>query len=347
MHQLLLTFKKSIMVRIIIIILIGWLCGYAQSPPQIRMDDKIRIREAMKISGLYGDKIWSGFSRAPFCLILVTDSVEFLINHPAPSADFTFLGEDSFLSSKVYYRRTVFNKHFLATFPAVNRVNTIVVGTPENTGKHSTAWIITLLHEHFHQYVNSSPGYYADVDKLDLSGGDKTGMWMLNYPFPYHDSTIVNQYNKYVAALARTLVTIGTDSFKANFNKYCTERSQFQQIVPPADYRYFSFQIWQEGLARYTEYKFLELLDTYRPSAEVLNLVDFVPFGKYRDELYREQYNSLITCNLTTGQRSCFYAVGFAEGLILDQLNSSWRENYLTQKFYIEKYAPGFNSPEK
>ena len=335
------------MINRIIIILMIWICVRAQTTPHIRTDDKIRIREAMKISEIYSEKIWPGFSRVNFCLILVTDSVEFLINHPAPSPEFSFLEEDSFLTAKVYYRRTVFDKHFLATFPALNAVNTIVVGTPENTGKHSTAWIITLLHEHFHQFVNTSPGYYTEVNKLDLTGGDKTGMWMLNYPFPYQDHTIVNQFRKYASALARTLASTAADSFKLNFNKYCSERSCFRQLLQSADYRYFSFQIWQEGLARYSEYKFLELLDTYQPSPEVLHLPDFVPFRRYRDELYQDQYRSLLTTDLSSGKRSCFYAAGFAEGLILDRLNPNWRENYITKKFYLEKYADEFEMQEK
>lgn len=321
--------------------------AYGQSHPQIRMDDRVRIKEAMTISKQYGEKIWPGINKVPFTIILVTDSVEFLIEHPSPSEDFAFLGYDSVLGSKVYYRNTVFNKRFLATFPAVGGVNTIVVGTPENTGKHSTEWIITLLHEHFHQYTYSSPNYYADVGKLDLSGGDQTGMWMLNYPFPYTDSTVTFQYKKYAAELSTTLASIGTNSFESDFKKYITKRKLFQQSLKPTDYRYFSFQIWQEGVARYTEYKFLELLETYQPSKEMMSLPDYMSFEKYREEFYREQFNRITDCSLEKSERVCFYAVGLAEGLILDKLNPSWRENYLSKKFYLEEYAKEFDSKEQ
>ena len=60
------------------------------------------------------------------------------------------------------------------------------MGQAENTlSKTSTPWIIMLLHEHFHQLQDSQPNFYADVSALNLSGADKSGMWMLNYPFPY------------------------------------------------------------------------------------------------------------------------------------------------------------------
>jgi len=120
-----------------------------QPAPEMRYEDKIRIREAISIANEFGDKIWKGINDVPFVLILITDSVEFLINHPYPSDDFMLSGKDSILKTSIYYRPKQFDKQFLATFPAVNGVNCIVVGTPENTGKSSTDWTITLLHEHF------------------------------------------------------------------------------------------------------------------------------------------------------------------------------------------------------
>lgn len=316
---------------------------HSQPKPEMRTEDKVRIREAVTIAKVYGEKIWTGINEPPFAIILVADSVEFLVNHPSPSQDFTLLGNDPVLSSQVYYRRAVFDKHFLATFPAINGLNTIVVGTPENTGTSSSEWIITLLHEHFHQYVNSSPGYYTAVNQLDLSGGDQSGMWMLNYPFPYADSIIALQYKNYTQALSRTLSAINTDSFDVRFREYAAERKRFQQLLKPAEYRYFSFQIWQEGLARYTEYKFLELLDEYEPSKEVTSLPDFVSFRTFHRALYKNQVSRITQWSLSEHQRDCFYALGLGEGLVLDRLDSMWRTKYLADKFYIEHYSSGFN----
>jgi len=93
----------------------------------MRIEDRVRIREAETISRFYGDNVWQGLAKTPFAIILVDDSVEFLLNHSSPSRDFSPLGFDSLLATRVYYRRAVFDKHFLATFPAVNGVNTIVV----------------------------------------------------------------------------------------------------------------------------------------------------------------------------------------------------------------------------
>jgi hypothetical protein len=196
-----------------------------------------------------------------------------------------------------------------------------------------------MLHEHFHQFVNSSPGYFSAVNGLNLSGGDQTGMWMLNYPLPYGDSVIAAHYNRYTEALSRALAKIATDSFAAAFAGYAHERKRFQELLKPSDYRYFSFQIWQEGIARYTEYKFLQLLNGYEPAKAVSSLPDFVPFETFRETFYKTHTNRIAAWSLSKHGRECFYAVGLGEGLVLDRLNPSWREKYLTDKFHLEHYA--------
>ena len=311
----------------------------AQPKPSMRNEDRFRISEAMKISRLFGEQIWKGLDKAPFALILVTDSLEFLINHPTPTQDFLFLKNDSLFPLPVYYRKAVFDKHFLATFPAVNGVNTIVVGTPENTGLISPVWIITVLHEHFHQFVNSSPGYFDSVNQLDLSGGDKTGMWMLQYPFPYSDSTVNYFYRLYSRSLQNALFSAGKDSFALHVKSSAAARKQVQQRLRPADYKYFSFQVWQEGIARYTEYKFLELLKEYVPSKGVASLPDFIPFETYRTLFFKAHSSRIAGWMLDEHARECFYDIGLGEGLLLDQVNPNWRDQYLQERFYVERYS--------
>src|SRR5579871_5725130 len=165
----------------------------AQAAPRISDTDGTRIREAYRLASQVGDRIWPAWHEAPFALILVTPDFEYLVHHANPSADFARSGTDTLLGGAVYYRKRVFGTGMQATFPAVNGINTIVIGQAENTSdKNSTRWVLTTLHEHFHQLVYSQPGYYADAAKLGLAHGDETGMWMLNYPFPY-DSARVQQ----------------------------------------------------------------------------------------------------------------------------------------------------------
>jgi hypothetical protein len=313
--------------------------SFGQSVPGLRNADKVRIKEAMNTSTQFGDKLFEGYNAVPFAIVLITDSIEFLINHPNPSSDFKLVGKDSALNTDIYYRKRQFNPTFLATFPAVNGLSCIVVGTPENTKKNSTEWIITLLHEHFHQYQNAAPDYYQEVNELNLSGGDQTGMWMLNYPFPYDSLPVRNQYELYTKVLLATINNINGSGYNANLEQYLSERKKFKSILSDSDYRYFSFQVWQEGLARYTEFNFLEMLTDYIPSKEVLALPGFISFPDLKIKMQRNETKNLLANKLNESKRVCFYSIGFAEGIILDKLNDSWRKNYLSDKFYIENYS--------
>jgi hypothetical protein len=312
---------------------------YAQELPQMRYADKLRIKEAINIADHYGNKIWTGMNETPFVVLLVMDSVEFLFNHPYPSADFKLSEEDKILSAKIFYRKRQYSKSFLATFPAVNGVNCIVVGTPENTGKNSTDWIITLLHEHFHQYQYIRKDHYASVAALDLSGGDQTGMWQLNYPLPYDSEPVFTQYTKYANALSKAVASVDTKDFKTLLNEFITERKELIGLFTSADYRYFSFQLWQEGIARYTEYKFLQLLDDYTVATEVSQMTDFVPFRKFKEEFLKLHLSSVTALKFEKEKRICFYDIGLAEGILLDKLNPQWRSQYFNKRFFLENYA--------
>src|SRR5262249_43618895 len=142
-----------------------------------------------------------------------------------------------------------------ATFPAVGGVSTVVIGQAENTeSKTSTRWVITLLHEHFHQLQSSQPRYYAEVDALGLARGDATGMWMLNYPFPYARPEVKDHFSAMSKALAEALGAREKPDFGDKFAAYVESRKKFRSLLKADDYKYFALQVWQEGIARYTEY---------------------------------------------------------------------------------------------
>ena len=145
---------------------------------RLSADDRTRLAEVFRLAAFVGDSLWSGWTRAPFAVLLVTADKEFLLRHPAPTTDFARIGYDSLLATDVYVRPRTVSTGLLATYPAVGGISTIVVGQPQATQRTSTAWVLTLLHEHFHQLQSSQPGYYAGVDSLGLARGDNSGMWM-------------------------------------------------------------------------------------------------------------------------------------------------------------------------
>lgn len=312
----------------------------ANDQPKISDSERTLLAEAFRINELLGDQVWSAWSKAPFAVLLVTPEYEFLIRHPRPSTDFTSLGYDSLLGSDVLYRKRVFAPNLLATFPAVNGVPTIVIGEPENTAaKTPTRWLVTLLHEHFHQLQMSQPNYYADVDSLGLARGDKTGMWMLNFPFPYDSAKVQRQFLLLCRSLSDALQSSGAADVRRKVSVYLQRKREFRKILSPDDYRYFSFQLWQEGVARYTEYRIARAsAENYTPSRQLQLLKDFSSLQQEADSIHNRILMELLRLSLGKLRRVAFYTIGAAEAMLLDLARPEWQRLYFRDKFWMDRY---------
>lgn len=307
----------------------------AQEKPALREIDRTRLAEAFRLSDQLGDSLWTGWSKAPFAVLLVTSDKEFLIRHPQPSKDFTLIGHDTKLKSDIYYRDRKFAPNLLATFPAVSGVSTIVIGQAENTdSKTSTPWVITLMHEHFHQLQDSHPNFFQDTQALNLSRGDQTGMWMINYSFPYDSPPISSQFAIMVRLLVEAIETKPQAGFNSKLSEYLAAREKLRQLLSADDYKYLSFQLWKEGIARYTEDRVAHWAATkYQPTREFRKLPDFITFSVAADQVRAGTMRELSTLKLENYKRVAFYPVGAAEGLLLDRSNPQWRNQYFAEKF--------------
>jgi hypothetical protein len=312
----------------------------AQAPPSLPEIDRVRITEAFRLADAVGNQVWPGWDKAPFAILLVTPDHEFLIRHPKPAGEFKLIGEAGILKHKVWFRKRQFSPKLLATFPAVGGVPTIVVGQAENTeAKTSTRWVITLLHEHFHQLQNSQPRYYAEVDALGLAKGDQTGMWMLNYAFAYTNGEVKEQF----AAMAKLLVAALQAKQQTDFDhqvvSYVEAKKKLRTQLKPDDYKYLAFQAWQEGIARYTEYHIAKLAaEKYEPTKEFRSLKDYTAFKDEARAIRSRIEQELGTLDLAKAKRIMFYPLGAAEGLVLDRVNPTWRSRYFEEKFCLDKH---------
>lgn len=302
--------------------------------------DRIRLAEVFSLGDAIGNRVWKDWDKAPFAVLLVTPEYEFLIRHPRPSEDFKLIGHDALLKSDVYYRKRQFQTDFLATFPAVAGISTIVAGQAENTAsKTSTPWVVTLMHEHFHQLQDSQPKFFEEVSALNLSHGDQSGMWMLNYKFPYDSYEVKQQFFVMSRLLADALKSKDKADFSANLSAYLTAKQQLREMLNENDYKYLSFQLWKEGIARYTEYHVAKFAATaYKPTKAFATLKDFTSFQTVADQLMNRITTELSTLELEKSRRVSFYAMGAGEGLSLDRIKPPWRERYLIDKFSLDSY---------
>jgi hypothetical protein len=300
--------------------------------------DRVRLAEAFRLAAELGDDVWPGWSKAPFAVLLVTPEREFLIGHPAPPAGFTRYAYDSTLAKEVYARTRVFQVNLLATFPIAGPLPVIVIGKPELTGKSTNGWILTLLHEHFHQRQFAHPGYYDALKALDLARGDTTGMWALNYRFPYGARDVGERFDSLARALGRA---IRTDSAPAARDVEAVHRARaaLRATLAADDARYLDFQLWQEGAARYTEYRIAALAaERFTPSAAVRALPDFKPWSDVRDAVHRSIVNGTAEARLDTDGRTVAYPVGAALAMVLDRVRPAWRTEYFERPFALPAF---------
>jgi hypothetical protein len=326
----------------VVVLLVAFVTSFGQPAPKLSDVDRIRLAEAFRLGDQLGDQVWHDWTRAPFAVLLVTPDYEFLVRHPQPSADFTPAGYDSLLKSKIYYRKRTQSVGFLATFPAVGGISTIVVGQAENTqAKTSTPWVVTLLHEHFHQLQDSQLNAFAEINALNLSHGDQTGMWMLNFPFPYESPELKDQFTVLTRTLATAIQARGKHDFAKALHDYLEVRRKLKGMLSPDDYKYMSFQLWKEGVARYTEYKVANAAArSFKPSKQFRALKDFTSFDVVAKSLLDAILRELTTLKIEEYKRVAFYPIGAGEALLLDQIDPNWQRRYLKEKFDLEKYFP-------
>jgi len=311
--------------------------GFNQSVDSLNTRYLILLKSSLDLSNNIQDQVWPSWSEAPNSILLVTSGKEYLTHHPSPSKDFMKIGFNSYVNDTIYVRSRQFSPHLKATFPAVSNIPTIVIGPPDST-QSVTEWILIVLHEHFHQWQMSRPSYYESVNSLGLADDD-TGQWMLNYPFPYESSDINEIFNELKTQLKIAIESVNKPTFEENFDNFIQTRKRFKEALNSKDYRYFSFQIWQEGVARYVEFKSAQFASKYySPSMDLTSLPGYDSFESVSRKILKGILDGLMEMKLSKDKRVAFYSFGAAEAILLDYVNPDWNKLYFKKKFFLEDY---------
>jgi hypothetical protein len=285
----------------------------AAAPPEPLGPELAALRA---FAGAHGERIWPGFGTAPFGMLLLRERQEVLLCHPTMPAGFTADGRDAATGCiRAVRPRGRFGAGMLAAMPLFGPPSTIVMGTPESTGLTLPRWRSTVFHEHFHQWQAALPDHYRHVAALDLAGGDQAGMWMLNFAFPYTDAAPAAAFAEASRAMVAALAARGTPAFRGRLAAYLDRRRAFAAAAGERNWRYFDFQLWQEGIARWTE------LALGRASADPAMRSD-------ADLREAEIIAELGRPDLPGAGRGVVYALGAAEGLLMEACRAPWRTRY-------------------
>lgn len=289
----------------------------AANAEQISLDKALTtlIKQSKYEASKNGIDLWKDFDKAPKGLLLTLPDKEVLFCHGSHVDGFRHYQISDELKCDAQERTSQFPKNLLAAMPIAQGKSTIVMGTPDSTGLDPASWIHTVFHEHFHQYQSILPDYYQRVDGLALSNGDNTGMWMINYAFPYKDGAFNEQYKKAAEQLLNLIQD--DDITDSEFSAYLEAREALANKVSDDDWRYFEFQLWQEGIARWHEIK-MASRSRYDTVVDAGNL------------LKESTLKNLIEQTPSMVGRISVYAFGAAEGMLLDRCSVDWREGYIT-----------------
>ncbi len=303
--------------------------------PALAPADRVLLLETFRLAAELGEEIWPGWGVAPWEVLLVGERHEDLITSPRRPEGFAELERDEPLEGKVLVRARTAPPDLRATYPILGGPPVVVVGRPAATGLDPTAWVVMVLHEHFHQLQMSDSEYQTEVAALDLDGGDRSGNWMLDFPFPYDDPEVEARFK----GLCTTIRAVLAGDVPAAF--VAEALGGLAAVLPEDAYRYLGFQLWQEGVARYVQYRVARLAgESFEPSAAFVLLPDYRPFSDVAAELRAQILAELAAPRLAEQRRIAFYAAGAGLAMVLEEQSPGWRRGYLQRKFALEGLLP-------
>ena len=290
----------------------------AALPPPPPDPVAVELAALRATAGTAGEALWPGFGSAPFGMLVIQRDQESLLCQPSVPPGFSFAGRDPATGCNRFVRpRTGLPAGLLAAIPIFGPPSTIVMGTRDATGLSPMRWRSTVFHEHFHQWQAELPGYYGRVAALDLAGGDETGMWMLSFPFPYDDAAIRAAYYNAAQALADALEARRTQGFPTRVAQYVEQRRALAAAAGERNWRYLEFQLWQEGVARWTEIALGRNSDDWATRMDAEAREQEVIGGLQHPDLERQR-------------RLVVYELGAGEAMLLEACGTGWRSRYAT-----------------
>lgn len=281
------------------------------------------IADAQAIVRNEGDRLWAGLSQAPLPTLLIAPEGETLFCG-LPAIGFSSIGFDPVTKCMMQVRARQLPID-LAAATDLGNLSVIHMGLPDALEATQADWIVTFLHEAFHQYQNVLPGYGAALDRVRARLGKAGEQWVLDYPFPYADPGVKAAFAAMTHSAGQFLSADSDAQAKAAIRSYVDARNRARDAMSPDDWLYYEFQVGQEGVARWTELKLAAGAGNARPDLAIV--------GKERTGGLAVSLGAIDSQGLDMWKRSSFYVLGAIEASMLDCVRSEWQREYATDPF--------------
>lgn len=199
------------------------------------------------------------------------------------------------------------------------------MGLPAALQATEDDWIVTFLHEAFHQYQSDLPGYATAVDRVRTQLGQTGGQWMLDYQFPYSDPAVKAAFGAMTASAAEFLRADSDAKAIAAIRDYVRARHLAREAAGANNWLYYEFQVGQEGVARWTELRLARAAGSSRP--------DIAAIGRERDGGLAVSLTAIDEQGVEIWKRSAFYVLGAIEASMLERARPHWQREYLADPF--------------
>lgn len=333
--------------RFLVVITFLFVCANQGSAKENSDESKLQAQDIAVIDGAYvllekyGEELWSGWTKVKMPMVYIKESTEFAIGFEKPPSGFEET-ERHLRNHPVFKRPRVLGTNLAAAFP-LDGIPSIVIGTPEALQASPTQWTLTAIHEMFH-VLQMNRGSMQKTLALKIVEDPSDGMWQLNFPFPYDNLDVMrllhlDGYCTYLAVResedrASTKYNLGTalDARELLKNWLANETGN------DSSFNYSKFQEWKEGIALYTEYRMCELAaeDEFRPSPEIRQMKEYVPYDIIWKDKYSNHANLFKHAGRVARSRLEFYHLGLGKGLALDELGIDWKDSYFAPGVWLD-----------
>ncbi|MDX1665942.1 MAG: hypothetical protein R3350_01880, partial [Saprospiraceae bacterium] len=127
------------------------------------------------------------------------------------------------------------------------------------------------------------------------------------------------------------------DSLREQVARWIQLRSARRQTLSPEMIGYERQREWLEGLAKYAELSIWKLAGEsadYSPSEAVQGVADFHSYDNARKRWDQEVQQLARDLQFDDTQ---FYYTGWAQAVLLDRLNISWKEKAMQAEVYLDQ----------